>query len=571
MSFSSFSKDYGERAFTSVENQFIAKYLPEADGDAVRAYLYGLYLCHCGKDFDAENAAKLLKIPYDRFAEIFSFWEECGLVQVLSKSPLLIEYLPVNASVGKPKPLRPEKYAQFNQDLFRLLQKANKDLSPYDHRKLLEFLEETPMEHQAFLLIVEYCIRKDGPKLSANHILNKAKQLAKAMKFTLEQVEADLADFHTREKELAHIFSLLGVYRKPQDADYEYLEKWLAEGMEIGAVCACASSNGTGSLKALDARVSELAEKKIFTESDAKAYLAEQEELASIVFKVAKKLGLKTPNPRPYIEEYAVKWLERGYDEESLTLLASLGLRLSYGFAELDDMIDGLYAAGVVDHESVREYCAARDGQLRLLGRIQGLCGVVKKSQATLDMIETWRNWSFSDEMILEAAKRSEIASAPLPYMNKLLSEWKRLGVSAVSEIPEKPSAPIPAKQNPFKSEAAIAADERTDRERFYAERKRLAMRNVERARAIAEKDADYKEAESVLRKGQLELAKAELYSPETLPSIEAKLAAAKERRAAALARLNLSDKDFVPEYFCKKCSDTGYKPDGYPCDCYKK
>ncbi len=571
MSFSSFSKDYGERAFTSVENQFIAKYLPEAGGDAVRAYLYGLYLCNCAKTFGAEDAAKLLKIDYPTFVEIFSFWEECGLVQILSKEPLFVEYLPVTSSAGKPKPLRPEKYAQFNQDLFRLLQKANKDLSPYDHRKLLEFLEETPMEHQAFLLVVEYCIRKDGEKLQANHILNKARQLAKNLKFTTEQVEADLADFNNREKELSRIFSMLGIYRKPQESDYDLLDRWLEGGMEIGAVYACASSLGTGSVKTLDSRICELSAKKIFTESDAKAYLAEQEELASLVFKVAKKLGLKTPNPRPYIEEYAVKWLERGYDEESLSLLASLGLRLSYGFAELDTLIDGLYAEGIVDHESVREYCAARDKELRLLGRIQSICGVVKKSQATLDMIAAWRSWNFSDEMILEAAKRSESASSPLPYMNKLLSEWKRLGVFQPSAIPERPAATSPARGNDFKSEAAIAADEKSDRERFYAQRRRMAMRHAERARAIAEQDADFKEAEKILRKGELELAKATLYAPETLPEIQARMDAAREKREAALSRLKLSDRDFAPKFFCQKCSDTGYKPDGYPCDCYKK
>ena len=102
MSFAAFSKDFTANMFTSVENQFITKYLPQADGDAVRAYLYGLYLCQCAGEFDAETAAKLLRIPLPRFLEIFDFWEECDLVRILSRSPLMLEYLPVNAAVGKP-------------------------------------------------------------------------------------------------------------------------------------------------------------------------------------------------------------------------------------------------------------------------------------------------------------------------------------------------------------------------------------------------------------------------------------------------------------------------------------
>ena len=56
MSFAAFSKDFTSNMFTSVENQFITKYLPQADGDAVRVYLYGLYLCQISADFDAPTA-----------------------------------------------------------------------------------------------------------------------------------------------------------------------------------------------------------------------------------------------------------------------------------------------------------------------------------------------------------------------------------------------------------------------------------------------------------------------------------------------------------------------------------
>ena len=43
-------------------------------------------------------------------------------------------------------------------------------------------------------------------------------------------------------KESMRIFSLLGIARKPQDADYAYLEKWAALGMEQAAVTAAAEA-----------------------------------------------------------------------------------------------------------------------------------------------------------------------------------------------------------------------------------------------------------------------------------------------------------------------------------------
>ena len=64
MSFSVYSKEFTANMYTTVENQFITKYLPQADGDAVKAYLYGLYLCGCKDEFDGKAMAKLLKTDY---------------------------------------------------------------------------------------------------------------------------------------------------------------------------------------------------------------------------------------------------------------------------------------------------------------------------------------------------------------------------------------------------------------------------------------------------------------------------------------------------------------------------
>ena len=61
MAFCSFSKD-NDSNYTIVENKFITKYLPEADGFAVKVYLYGLYLCgNTSTDFSIRSMAEVLK------------------------------------------------------------------------------------------------------------------------------------------------------------------------------------------------------------------------------------------------------------------------------------------------------------------------------------------------------------------------------------------------------------------------------------------------------------------------------------------------------------------------------
>ena len=244
-------------------------------------------------------------------------------------------------------------------------------------------------------------------------------------------------------------------------------------------------------------------------------------------------------------------------------------MKLGYGFAEFDGMLEDLYSEGIVDEQSVRDYCSARDRQLRLLQKIQTSCGVIRKTQSALDMLGTWRSWNFSEPMILEAAKRASGATAPLPYMNKLLSEWKREGITSPEAIPDQTHLPSARKE--VRSEAAVSADARTERERWYAARRRAALARAEQAIAKANTDPAFSRAETAIKKGEIELAKAEVFASDTLPDLQAKLEQAKIARKNALARLQLSEADFAPHYSCPKCSDTGFLPDGRMCDCYDK
>ena len=566
MSFSNFSKGFTANMFTSVENQFITKYLPQADGDAVRVYLFGLYLCECAEEFDAASTAKLLRISLERLIEIYDFWEECDLVHILSRDPLFVEYLPVNASIGKPKPVKAEKYAAFNRELYKLLQKSGTEFKPYEMQKILEFLENNPMEQQAFLLVAEYCAKKDGEKLSCSHILNKAAKMCRERKYTLEQAERELADFNDHERDLSKIFSYLGIYRKIQESDYEFLDKWLNAGIEAGAIISCAKSLKKGTLSTLSALLEELADKNIFKVKDAEAYLAKREELTATVYAVAKRLGVKVQNPRPYAEEYAEKWLERGYDTPSLSLIASFCMKLGYGFGEMDALLDALYHGGIVDEESVKTYCSARDKDFRLLQSLQAECGVLKKTQSALDMVAAWKSWNFSDAMIKEAAKRSANASAPLPYMNKLLSEWKREGIFTPTAIPENTVHKAPV----YQSEAAIAADMRGSRERYYAALHEQALDRAEQMRKKASQNEEFRKAEIEMKECEIALARAEVYDSEKLPDLRRTLEALKERRKNALQAVGITEGDLLPNYVCKKCSDTGFMKDGRMCDCYR-
>ena len=210
MAFCTFSKDT-DNAYTIVENKFITKYLPEADGFAVKVYLYGLYLCeNTDSDFSVGSMAEVLKTTEDKIMEAFAFWEDYDLVQILARSPFTVQYLPVRSAVGRPKKIRYEQYADFNKELQRKMQKVGKFISSGDYVKYMHFLEETTLQPQAFLLIAEYCINKQGENVSAYYIFNKAKKFIASGWTTYEQVERELSNCNANEKDVTALLALFG-------------------------------------------------------------------------------------------------------------------------------------------------------------------------------------------------------------------------------------------------------------------------------------------------------------------------------------------------------------------------
>ena len=91
MAFCTFSKDL-DNGYTIVDNKFITKYLPEADGFAVKVYLYGLYLCENREtDFSISSMAEVLKTTEENIRQAFAFWEDFDLVEVLAQEPFTVQ------------------------------------------------------------------------------------------------------------------------------------------------------------------------------------------------------------------------------------------------------------------------------------------------------------------------------------------------------------------------------------------------------------------------------------------------------------------------------------------------
>ena len=581
MAFCSFSKDNGS-AYTIVENKFITHYLPEADGFAVKVYLYGLYLCeNTDSDFSVASMAEVLKTTEEKVREAFAFWQDYDLVEILASEPFTVQYLPVKAAVGRPKKVRYEKYADFNKELQRKLQKVGKMLSAADYLKYMRFLEENPIQPQAFLLVAEYCINKQGEAVSASYIFNKAKKLVRNGHATYEQVERELSNYNAHEGDIIALYNAMSIYqRTPDETDYALYSKWTETlGFAKDALLATARKLKKGNITSLDITLSELAEKGKLSAKEIENYLTEREALTNLTMRLGKKLGVWIQSTALYIDEYVEKWCNYGYEESSLLDLALYCLKTDRGsFEALNELLEQLFKEGILSPDSVKGYLKEKNAELKLFAKIQALCSGARKSVGNLALIKTWKEWNFNDEMILEAATRSATSSSPIPYMNKILSDWKQAGIYEVNAIPstETKGAGVgsTSKGGGFRTgytdPSIEAANAKSVRERYYALRREKAQSLADRTVKKANENDRFKAITSQLSKLEIEIAKAEVRSMETLPILRDKKTALLAERKELLKMMGINEAELTPQFECLHCQDTGFLSSGIACACYK-
>ena len=133
----------------------------------------------------------------------------------------------------------------------------------------------------------------------------------------------------------------------------------------------------------------------------------------------------------------------------------------------------------------------------------------------------------------------------------------------------QKPVAPSTSGQKTFVNPAVVAADKKSERERYYAalQAKAQAVADQNERRAMA--DPEFKKVCSNLSKLERETAKAEIFASPNLPDLLRESERLQKRKLQLLADMNMTIDDLLPQYQCKKCSDSGFLPDGRACDCY--
>ncbi len=558
----SFSKEFSATAYTGVDNAFIFEYMPNASGDAVKVYLYGLFLCSNPKyDQTAADIAKTLDLTEECVADAFKFWEDMGLCSVISLDPLSVQYMPVRnygKTSAKPRKYKTEKYSEFTNGVQTMI--TSRMISTGEYTEYFNIMETYGIKPEAMLMIIKYCVDKKGNDISYRYVSKVAKDFGGRGIVTVENVEKELSSYVLRTSEIQKILNAMQIRRMPDIDDLNYYKKWTNDlDFETDNIVYAASKLKKPNVEKLDGFLMELYSMKSFSKQEIADYIDKKQSLFDLAVKINRALSVYVEVVETVVDVYVKKWLSYGFTEETLLFVASYCFKSGTNtLPQMDELIEALRKQGVVDLSSVSDYFETQSKTDEFIEKMLRTAGVNRRPTPwDKDNLVIWKGWNFSEEMIMEAAKLAAGKNSPTAYMNGILSNWKNNGVFTPSAISDKAPNASADSQEAYNNEY--------ERRRTIAVSR--AQKNVNSAMELTGFSSIYERLFGI----EKDMAFAEISgNAAALAELEKEKADLQNNANALLKQIRLSLDDLSPKYACDKCHDTGYVGT-HRCDCYDK
>jgi DnaD/phage-associated family protein len=436
MAFVEFSSEVVAKSVTTIDNLFITEFMPNANENCVKVYLYGLYKCASGKDNSLEDFEKKLNISKEDIVSIFYYWQEIGLVQVIDVEPLQVKYLPVKNALSKIKKYNVDKYTGFNisaQELY-----GSKMLTPRELEEFYYLIENLKMEKEAVLKIIQYCAKQKGENVAINYITTVAKNWAYDGVKTSEDVDNKLADQERITGDITLVLKAMGLKRSATIEEYEMYLNWTKNlDVKLDMITHLIKLTKCKNFKKLDGVVNKCYSLRLESFKEVDDYFQTQENMMALAKDMVKKLGLWYDDLTVVVDTYVSSWLQLGFDENALIKLADYAFRSSVRTLDgLNKNINNMFKLGLLSVEAIDNHISGLVKNDDIIKNILEKLGIDREVNSTdRTLYKTWLySWELNDELINFACEESVGKYLPLQYLNKVLANYHNNGVKTIEE-----------------------------------------------------------------------------------------------------------------------------------------
>ncbi len=320
-------KSAGDDEQTSVPNLFLDYYMPKANGEYVKVYLYLLRaLKRPSLELSVSGLADALDRTESDILRALKYWEKQGVLRLECDGSNTLQgiYLctlcapgetvqtaapkePVQAEEPARKSYSAQEIEAFANDeecrqlLFVCSQYMGKTLSPSEIETLLYFYDQLHFSTDLLEYLVEYCVCKGSR--SIHYIRRVGLAWAEAHITTVSEAKERTNVYHKNTFAVMKAFGLND--RNPVDSEQEYIEKWLNTwGFPLELVLeACGRTMEQlhkASFRYADSILQDWRKKKVHTLADVQALDQEHRKTAPKKKARARQTGFTNFQQRDY-------------------------------------------------------------------------------------------------------------------------------------------------------------------------------------------------------------------------------------------------------------------------------
>lgn len=440
MPFCKYSIDMLANNQTTVDNIFINNYLPYADSNYVKIYLYGLYKCQDSnsKDNTLENFSNELHISQEDIEKAFSYWQEQGLVQILNLIPYEVRYLPITDVLNNHKKYNEKKYANFNTQAQEIL--SGRMITPNEYREYYDLVERLHIEKDALLQIINYCVKIKGDNVGYNYITTIAKDWANKKITTSKQVEQKIQEIEGLCGETSELIKALGLKRALNFDELELYKKWvISQEFDNAVVVWVAKKNKSKQFvfQTIDKQLDKYYSMKLKTVDEIENYEEEKKSTYKIATTVLKNLGLYYENIEPVVDNYIYNWLNQGFSQEMLEKISNFCFKTNVRSLDgMDKVLNKFHKMGILSEQSLAQYFGevlVIDKKIKEILESIGLSRNV--NQYDRDKYRIWTQvWNLKDELITYACTLAVGKDQPMQYLAGVLSTFHDKNINTIED-----------------------------------------------------------------------------------------------------------------------------------------
>ena len=233
---------------TQIENMFINEYMPLADGNYVKVYLFARMYADQSDTMSNETIAKHLNLEVEDVLKAWNYWERQGVIKKHKKSEAnpfdyVVEFISLKQlfATGNTKssvsdqqkknysPSDIEK-AMRNSNIKKMFDQiqsiSGRPFQGNEMFEILEWLDSYKMEPDIILQAYSYCVNKKNNN-SFNYIAGIIRNWHDHHIQTLQDLEKHLEKTDSRHSMYKRILKALGLnFRYPTEEEMRIMDKW---------------------------------------------------------------------------------------------------------------------------------------------------------------------------------------------------------------------------------------------------------------------------------------------------------------------------------------------------------